>query len=84
MKLYTLDNQFIKKTNSLPFNSFTGIIEYESGLKEWRKNGSFHRFDGPALEYTNGTKRWHIDGNNCTEEQHTLLVDIMKLKGLSS
>jgi hypothetical protein len=30
------------------------------GVKEWRnKNRQLHRYDGPAVEYPNGTKIWY-------------------------
>jgi hypothetical protein len=33
------------------------------GYKEWRlPNGLLHREDGPALEWNNGRKEWHING----------------------
>ena len=33
------------------------------GTKIWRnKNGEFHRLDGPAIEYSSGTKEWWQNG----------------------
>jgi len=33
------------------------------GTKRWRnKRGKLHRLDGPAVEFTNGTKEWHKNG----------------------
>jgi hypothetical protein len=29
---------------------------------EWYLNGALHREDGPAVEYTNGTKYWFLNG----------------------
>ena len=29
---------------------------------EWYMNGKLHRIDGPAVEYTNGTKYWYMNG----------------------
>ena len=26
------------------------------------KDGKYHRIDGPAVEYTNGDKKWYING----------------------
>ena len=28
----------------------------------WRLGGVLHRVDGPAIEYTNGTKEWFLNG----------------------
>lgn len=81
MKLYTLDNQFIKRTVIFP-NNFTGIVINAMGTKQWYFNDRLHRLDGPAIEGFSGGKEWFIYGKQVTEEQHTLLVDIMKLKGL--
>ena len=61
MKLYTLDNQFIKKVLYVPDN-FTGIVEWSNGLKEWYVNGIQHRLDGPAYISAFGTKWWYVDG----------------------
>ena len=85
MKLYTLDNQFIKESTIIPHN-FTGIIEYWRDSKIWYFEAKRHRLDGPAvnLDSTRGhLKGWFIDDIECSEEQHALLVDMMKLKGLT-
>ena len=35
----------------------------EFGNKIWRnENGELHREDGPAIEYTDSSKEWWIDG----------------------
>lgn len=60
-KLYTLDNQLIKKANSYP-NNFTGIVEYSDGSQQWRAGGRWHRLDGPAIECPSGLKIWRIEG----------------------
>ena len=31
--------------------------------KYWSLNGQYHRVDGPAIEYTNGTKLWYLNDN---------------------
>ena len=82
IKIYTLYNKFVKETEVIPKN-FTGIIEYIDGMKQWWLNGLLHRLNGPAIEYTDGTKYWYINGLEYSEEQHDLLTNIMKLKGLS-
>ena len=34
-----------------------------NGDKVWRlKNGKYHREDGPAVEYADGTKEWYLNG----------------------
>ena len=32
-------------------------------------NGQFHREDGPAVEYANGIKEWHLNGERHREEE---------------
>ena len=81
MKLYSLDNKFIEKTDAHPYN-FTGIVKYMNGNKFWYINGNPHRLDGPACEWHDGSKSWWIDGKKVTELECKLLYDIMKLKGL--
>jgi hypothetical protein len=40
-----------------------------SGDKYWyNENGNYHRDDGPAIEFTSGTKMWHINGVNHRED----------------
>jgi len=34
----------------------------DEGTKFWLKNGSYHREDGPAVEWSNGGKLWYLDG----------------------
>jgi len=29
---------------------------------EWFLNGNWHREDGPAIEYVDGTKMWYVNG----------------------
>ena len=81
-KLYTFDKQFIEETDDFPKN-FTGIMGVPNGDKVWLVNGQVHRIDGPAVDCSNGTKFWYIDDKQITKEQHALLVDMMKLKGLA-
>ncbi len=50
----------LKGNECIPRN-YTGIAEYESGIKYWYKDGNFHRIDGPACEYRNRDKYWYID-----------------------
>ena len=80
-KLFKLNGDFIKESNSF-YSNFTGIVEYSDSSKEWFLNGQCHRWDGPAWEAGDGPKSWHVYGKHVSKEQHALLVDIMKLKGL--
>ena len=32
--------------------------------KHWHQNGEYHRLDGPAIEYADGTKRWYKNGES--------------------
>jgi hypothetical protein len=46
----------------LTYNKPTLEID-KNGTKRWLlPNDKFHRVDGPALEYPNGTKAWYLNG----------------------
>lgn len=62
MKLYSLDNVFIKETNDVPID-FIGIVESSDGTKEWWVCGQWHRLDGPAVVWLDGTKIWYFKDN---------------------
>jgi len=34
----------------------------------WYLNGEFHREDGPAIEYANGSKYWYLNGKHHRED----------------
>jgi len=40
------------------------------GRVEWFINDKRHRLDGPAVHCPNGSKRWYINGEELTEEEH--------------
>jgi len=40
------------------------------GTQIWKnENGYFHREDGPAVIYPDGTQYWYINGKHLTEKQ---------------
>ena len=48
--------------------NFTGIAE-NNGNKVWYKNCKLHREDGPACEYSNGSKFWFLNGIEYSEQE---------------
>ena len=38
------------------------IIRTEAAVEYVNGDGKYHREDGPAIEYTNGTKAWYLHG----------------------
>ena len=42
---------------------------YNDCSKFWYLNDKLHREDGPAIEYTNGYKEWHLNGTKYTEAE---------------
>ncbi len=48
------------------------MIEYtvkvSENITEWYFNGKYHRENGPAIEWTNGTKEWFINGKRHRED----------------
>lgn len=56
-------------------------VEIEPDRKIWRKNGLFHRDDGPAYEASNGYKEWWIEGNQLSQEEfnkYILEINLVK------
>ncbi len=47
----------VNDLSDIPKN-FTGIAEFPSGEK-WYKEGKYHREDGPAIEWIDGSKFWY-------------------------
>jgi hypothetical protein len=45
------------------------VIVYPNGDKAWFLNGLRHREDGPAEEYSTGTKAWCLNNESLTEEE---------------
>ena len=86
MKHYNLDNVEISDIEFYKTN--TGIIVWNNGDTEYRLNGKTHRIGGPALIVNEKTRRprkvhyYFYCGKEVTKEQHDLLYNIMKLKGL--
>ncbi len=42
-------------------NKFEHIID-EDGVERYFKDGKYHREDGPAIKYPNGTGDWYLNG----------------------
>jgi hypothetical protein len=38
------------------------IFGRPSGYRSWKCHGKYHRLDGPARTWNNGSKQWWIDG----------------------
>lgn len=43
-------------------NNYTGIVEWNDGVKEWYKDGLLHQENGPAIEWKNEKKEWWVEG----------------------
>jgi len=50
------------------------------GIKNWYKDGLFHREDGPAEEWPDGTKFWYLDGIEIPEEEFNKRTSIKPQK----
>ncbi len=44
-------------------------ITFKNGTRYWMKNGDYHRLDGPAIEYADGTKKYWIEGKEFSEKE---------------
>jgi len=62
------------------YPDFTGCLINHFNDKAWFLNGEYHRENGPAVENTDGTKRWCLNGKELTEQDHRLAVRQIKLK----
>jgi hypothetical protein len=38
------------------------LIEAPAGHRAWKLNGEYHRTDGPAIEFADGTLHWAFHG----------------------
>jgi hypothetical protein len=43
-------------------DSYTGIVKWDNDNIEYRKNGKWHREDGPAIIWQSGYKSWYFKG----------------------
>jgi len=58
---------------------FSGIM-YVLNDVHYIKKGSYHRIEGPAIEWHNGAKAWYIDGEEMTEDEHKNWIRNNKLE----
>ena len=49
------------------------IFKYKDRI-EYRVDGKLHREDGPAIEHSDGSKEWWVNGVQFTEEEFKNLV----------
>jgi len=85
---YTKDNPKLVK-NILHFKgkrNFTGVVKNEHNSFIYYLNGKFHREDGPAVEWSNGDKKWFLNdkyygsNNDYTNESWIRFVKLEFLK----
>ena len=50
-------------TTSVQYDEGSGVAERCTGNRYWRVEGEYHRLDGPAIMYANGTSIWYINGD---------------------
>ena len=61
----TSTKEYTEAVLNAPYNSKTktGVKTLSNGIKEWWKNGLFHRDnDMPAIERADGSKQWYKNG----------------------
>ena len=54
-------------TNNIPTDSTGIVISLTTKSTSYYKKGTLHREDGPAREYSNGTKIWYKEGKRHRE-----------------
>ena len=40
------------------------------GKQQWYRNNKLHREDGPAIIYSDGEKKWYLEGKDYREEDY--------------
>ena len=38
------------------------IVDNDKNIRWYNEKNQLHRLDGPAIEYTNGSKSWYVEG----------------------
>ncbi len=52
------------------------------GTKQWLLNDLFHRLDGPAIEWADGTGDWFVNGRELTsKEERDLKAKLARPRG---
>ncbi len=57
----------LKSNKPIP-HTFTGIVEFWNGAKVWYKNGKWHRSDGPAVIFVDGSVDYWINGERVNKK----------------
>ena len=60
--------------------NFTGCLINQDNNKAWYKNGQRHREDGPAIEFADGSKRWHLNDKYYSEQDWKIALRKIKLE----
>ena len=65
--------------------SFAGQVRLvnDHGSVFWFLDDERHRLDGPAAEYTNGTRRWYVNGVKFSEQDYPQAVAEFLAGGVS-
>lgn len=66
---------YIKGTSIL-HNEGEPAVGRINGTKWWYQYNKYHRSDGPAIEYANGSKSYYINGISYEEEDYWKLPDV--------
>jgi len=62
-KEWHLNNKLVTEQDVMGKQESTMTVD-QYGIKSWRnKEGKYHRTDGPAIEHSNGTKYWYLNGD---------------------
>lgn len=59
--MFSFDNTLLENFSGIVCDVFNTIVYFQ--------NRKFHRENGPAIEWTNGTKFWYIKGIECCLEK---------------
>jgi hypothetical protein len=54
------------------------VSVYENGDNAWHLNGNLHREDGPAIECTDGSNYWYLNGTELTNQEFNERIRLLK------
>ena len=65
--------QLGKGTNMTDYQEYT-VRVHKDYTEYLNKDGKHHRLDGPAIEGSDGSKWWYVEGECLTEQQFKALA----------
>lgn len=68
--------KFLRLTKNEISSSTTGISQDMFGTKAWLIDGKYHRTDGPAIEFFDGSEHYYLNGIYYFENEYVEAIKI--------